>query len=163
MGWAWKQSTASSGQRLVLLAVCDHMADHEGSEGYTAWPSVGRLEAMTGLSDSTIRHHLDALVELNLLEKVERRRRRNGHMGTWLYRLVTTADPSAVDPENVPTTADPSAVDHRRPIGAHETQLLNAPESPRDDYAWDLETLEGEIPDWFAKYGPKERLPYPND
>ena len=130
--WAWQQHTDNSGQRLVLLALCDHMADHEDHEGLTAWPSVARLATMCQLSSSTVRTHLDALCEAGTVTKVERRRRKSGTLGTWRYRVnvheSTSADPSAVVTSADPSaheSADTSAVDQRRPIGALEPLSLN--------------------------------------
>lgn len=106
--WAWKQRTASSGQRLVLLALCDHMAEHEDVDGYTAWPSVRRLCEMTLLSNSTVRTHLSGLVDLGLVEKVERRRRGSGTLSTWLYRIPTS---DVVQRQSVASSADTQAVE----------------------------------------------------
>lgn len=121
MSWAWRQDTRSSGERLVLLAI----ADHSGAEG-VCWPSVAAISEKTRLGDSTVRGHIDRLVERGVLVKLERRRRKDGTLGSWTYRLAfdapeTTADtPAVVDP---PSTADTPAVDHRRHTGALEPSL----------------------------------------
>lgn len=53
--WAWSQSLPATA-KLVLLALADH-ADDEGH----CWPSLGRLEQMTGLNRSTITRALSSL------------------------------------------------------------------------------------------------------
>ncbi len=53
--WAWSQSLQATA-KLVLLALADH-ADEEGR----CWPSLGRLEQMTGLNRSTITRALSSL------------------------------------------------------------------------------------------------------
>ena len=82
MSWSWAQTTASSGQRLVLLALADH-ADDVG----ICWPSVARLSRLTAISERQVRDHLNALVELGLLQK-ERRRRQDGSLTVNTYFLA---------------------------------------------------------------------------
>jgi hypothetical protein len=53
--WAWSQFLPATA-KLVLLALADH-ADDEGR----CWPSLGRLEMMTGLNRSTITRALSTL------------------------------------------------------------------------------------------------------
>lgn len=120
MTWAWAVDCASSGEKLVLLA----LADHAGEDG-TCYPSSGALAEKTGLGNSTVRHHLDALEERGVLSRV-RRRRRDGKLGTYRYMLGSTAGRSAVEPEPTDeqwTSADPPAPVRARPAptGARST------------------------------------------
>lgn len=110
LSWAWQVDCVSSGEKLVLLA----LADHAGEDG-TCYPLTAALSSKSGLSNSTVRGHLDALEERGVLSR-KRRRRRDGKLGGYLYALHTsTADPSAVE-----ATADAPALDghedHRRPV-----------------------------------------------
>lgn len=133
--WAWQQNTESSGQRLVLLALADAAGGDE-DDPRMCWPSVARISAMVGIGESTVKMHMERLAEIGLISKIERRRRRDGTLGTWWITVnFTRADPSAVvtptraDPPAVaePTTADPSAVDHSRPIGSLEPSFSEPP------------------------------------
>ncbi len=121
--WAWSQKTESSGQRLVLLALADAAGGDE-DDPRVCWPSIARVSRMTGIGESTVKLHMERLADVGLITKVERRRRRDGTLGTWTITVnflpFTTADPSALVE---PTTADPSALDHSRPIGSHEPSL----------------------------------------
>lgn len=83
MQWAWRQSTLSPSERLVLLALCDHA----GEDG-ECWPTTGRLAEKCGLSKQSVQRHLTALADRRLIEKVERRKRADGGLGGWLYRVV---------------------------------------------------------------------------
>lgn len=99
--WAWEQETTSAGERLVLLA----LADHAGDDG-VCFPSTGRLSAKTRIGVSTVRLHIDRLTKRGLIVKLHRRRRPDGTLGTWEYRL---------------------ALDHRRPIGAGGSSTADGP------------------------------------
>lgn len=124
MEWAWSQDTASSGERLVLLC----MADHAGTDG-ECWPSSGSLGERCALSGASVRRHIDALEERGLIEKVERRRRGDGTLGTWLYRLAIHRAPAPTGQErpvvtDERTTAQGCAVDQRAPVRALEPSSL---------------------------------------
>lgn len=130
--WAWRQSTESSGQRLTLIALADCCSEHDGEPGEIGWPSLAHLSRMTGIGESTLKTHLDRLAELDLIQKVERRRRRDGRLGTWIYR-ITTAAPSDVGTTAGPpasTTAAPPALGHSRSTGSLEPSLLNPQPEP---------------------------------
>lgn len=117
MGWAWSQKTESSGQRLVLLALADAAGGDE-DDPRMCWPSVGRIAKMADQGESTVRKHMERLCETGLISKVERRRRRDGTLGTWIVTVnFTTAHPRALVDE---ATAHPGAVVHRSPMSAHE-------------------------------------------
>lgn len=82
MTWVWKQETKSSGERLVLLA----LADHAGEDG-ECWPHSGKIAEKCGLDRKTVQRHITALHERGLVTKVHRRKRSNGTLAGWLYRL----------------------------------------------------------------------------
>lgn len=111
--WAWELECNSSGEKLVLLA----LSDHAGDDG-TCRPGTARLSEKTGIGDSTVRKHLDALAARGVISRT-RRRRPDGKLGGYRYTLnveQTTAATSAVADEN--TSAATSAVDQRRPVSA---------------------------------------------
>lgn len=119
--WAWEQETTSSGERLVLLA----LADHAGEDG-ECFPSSGRIAAKTRVGRSTVRLHIERLVARGLLVKVRRRRHEDGTLGTWEYRLVSSADGSAVVKT---TSADGPALVGRRAEPSGST--VSTPKPPR--------------------------------
>ena len=83
MNWAWQQPTRCAGEKLVLIA----LADHAGEDG-VCFPSSGRVGVKTGLSAGAVRRHIDHLTARGLVEKLERRRRKDGTLSTWEYRLA---------------------------------------------------------------------------
>ena len=146
--WAWHQTTESSGQRLVLIALADCCSEHDGEVGQIGWPSIAHLSRMTGIGESTVKSHLDRLAEVGLIVKVERRRRRDGRLGTWLYRLTTDA-PAALEPtadRPAHTTADRAALDQSRPTGPLEPSLLNRKLEPSKALA------DGDFGRFWAQY-----------
>jgi DNA-binding transcriptional ArsR family regulator len=106
--WAWEQSAASSGEKLVLIALADR-ADEDGH----CWPSAEWLGTKTGLNERSVRRHLDSLEKRGLLARV-RRHRADGTLGVYDYYLSVEI--------MVGTTGHPRPVDHRTP----------APGSPPD-------------------------------
>lgn len=108
ISWAWDQPTSNAGQKLVLLALADH-----AGEDFTCYPSSGRLAEKTGLGPGTVRRYIDALEAAGIVEKVERRRRSDGTLGTWVYRLVKRDPVRAGEPadQRAPaTTGNPLPV-----------------------------------------------------
>lgn len=141
--WAWRQtSKLSSGARLVLLAIADHAARHDDPDlpdGLVAWPKIARLATMTGLSDSTVRDHIATLVEVGLVEKVERKVDRRTHRaGPNILRLVVESRPptdgrSKTADRPAAQTADPPAVYSSTPEPLEGTQTLDLAESEPDE------------------------------
>lgn len=96
MSWAWQQQTATAGQKLVLLALADH-----AGEDFTCYPSTARLSEKTGYSVRTVRSLIDALESADFVTKAHRKRRRDGTLGTWVYRLNGQCHPDDTgDPED---------------------------------------------------------------
>lgn len=81
LNWAWEQHTASSGQKLVLLA----LADHANDDGH-CWPGMGRIAEKCGMSARQVSNHVSALEACGLLEKT-RRMRDDQKYSTYLYHL----------------------------------------------------------------------------
>ncbi|MGA1037178.1 MAG: helix-turn-helix domain-containing protein [Ilumatobacteraceae bacterium] len=137
MSWAWAQATKSSGERLVLLA----LADHAGEDG-ECWPQTGRLGEKCDLDRKTVQRHLTALDERGIIEKVSRRKRPNGTLAGWTYRLPLETS------EGTPTTRlrgnadDLTEREHGRPVleGAsmpsQEPSLLNPQIEPSINNRW---------------------------
>lgn len=107
--WAWKTTTESSGQRLVLLALAD-TANHLGE----CWDAVEHLADKTRIDERQVRKHLDALEGLGLLTR-ERCRRSDGSLGTYWYQLALTAGTPVPVDHRTSTTALPEL--HDRPTG----------------------------------------------
>lgn len=131
--WVWHNAvTESSGQRLVLLALADAAGGDE-DDPRICWPSIERISKMTAIGYSTVKLHLDRLEQMGAISKVERRRRKNGNLGTWVYTVnFTTADGSAVVSSGVSLPrADPSALVQSRPIGPHEPSIQEPLLQPR--------------------------------
>lgn len=144
MSWAWSTPTDTPSERLVLLA----LADHAGEDG-ECWPGSASLAAKTGLSEGSVRRYITRLDERGILEKVERRRRKDGTLGTWIYRLRLDVDFRAdrPDPERTKaqrvtsghqlpvvtserTSAHQCAVDQRAPMRAHESSISEPSREP---------------------------------
>ena len=105
LAWAWKTTTESSGEKLVLLALAD-TANDTGE----CWPSVEHLADKTRIGERQVRRHLDALEGLGLLTR-ERCRRPDGNLGTYRYQLaMTSGTPVPVD-QRTSTTALPDIHD----------------------------------------------------
>lgn len=79
-GRAW-QSGATGNDLLVLLALADHAGGEDDPFGH-AYPSIGRLETMTGLSRRTVQRALRTLEDEGLIEAT------GEHV--WNPRKVTT-------------------------------------------------------------------------
>lgn len=90
--WAFAQDTASSGERLVLIALADHAVDDDDDLEHDGlcWPSVATIARKAALADRQVRDHLNALVDRGLLLKLSRRRGDDGGLRAWNYRLNPT-------------------------------------------------------------------------
>lgn len=91
LSWAFQQQLPSPTAKLVLIA----LADHANAEG-ECWPSMGRIAQIAGISDRQVSRHIQVLVDRGLVEKVDRRRR-NGYLGSWNYRVLYQTPVSARD------------------------------------------------------------------
>jgi len=91
LSWAFQQSVPSPTAKLVLIA----LADHANADG-ECWPSMGRIAQIAGISDRQVSRHIQTLVDAGLVEKVDRRRR-NGYLGSWNYRVLYQTPVTARD------------------------------------------------------------------
>lgn len=90
MAWAWEQATASSGEKLVLLALADH-ANDDGQ----CWPGMERIGQKCGMGKRQVSNHVQRLIEAGLLGTT--RRCRDDHKySTYLYQLNLTSSGSGV-------------------------------------------------------------------
>ncbi len=81
--WAWRQHPKTTSQKLVLMALADR-ADEDGE----CWPSLHWIsEKCAPMPERTVRRVIVELAEQGFVEKDERRRRGDGTLGTWIYRL----------------------------------------------------------------------------
>lgn len=81
MTWAWGRSVGHPAQKLVLMALADH-ADDRG----ICHPGIDRIAEKVELAPRTVRRYLGDLVEAGHIQR-RRRRRKNGTLGTYQYRL----------------------------------------------------------------------------
>lgn len=81
MTWAWDQRMESPPRKLVLLALADH-ADDRGR----CWPTIDQVAAKAELSPRTVRRYLSELERMGLVRR-QRRRRKDGTLGTYAYGL----------------------------------------------------------------------------
>lgn len=65
--WVWKHSQSTGLDRLVLLAIADHIRKPHAS----AWPSFTRLSEMCGISRRSVIRSVERLVESGDLERVK--------------------------------------------------------------------------------------------
>ena len=140
--WAWGQKCTNAAEKLTLVA----LADHCGEDG-TAFPGAGRLADKTGSSERTVRRHLDQLETDGKLTR-QRRRRRDGTMGTYTYTLVEeppdnlTAGQSdrrspSASPADIAVSAGPPDTDVR----AEPSALFEPSEEPSDDNVVAIDVL----------------------
>lgn len=137
MSWAWSQDTKSSGERLVLLA----LADHAGEDG-ECWPQTGRLGEKCALDRKTVQRHLTALDERGIIEKVSRRKRPNGTLAGWTYRLPldnpegTLTTPLRGNAEGLTERERPRPVLEGTPMPPQEPSVTNHQIEPSVNNRW---------------------------
>lgn len=91
-GWARKQKCGSPGAKLVL----ERMAAWADDE-CIVWPSQKKLASETEQSVDSVARHLSTLLERGLIEKHERKVRRDGSKGPVVYRLLLDLEQWAAD------------------------------------------------------------------
>lgn len=79
--WAYKQTTVKAGRKFVLVTLAD-LADQE----HSCFPGIVELSNLTGIGQSTVREHIEALITLGLISR-EQRRRKNGARTSNRYYL----------------------------------------------------------------------------
>ena len=78
------RSSLPSSQRLILLAISDHLSSSEGS----AWPSMERLAELTGYTGRTL-HRQVRLMEVGGVLDVSRTGRANRYRVCWEAFMAT--------------------------------------------------------------------------
>lgn len=108
--WVWSNSKTTGTAKLVMLAI----ADHAWQDGTNAWPSIGRLAKMTGLSEMTVRRGVataESLGELRVVRSLGGRSSKGTHASND-YVLVME-QPSQDD---TPDLSQPSQGDTPNPL-----------------------------------------------
>lgn len=151
--WAWAQPTSSSGQRLVLLALAD-TADDTGE----CWPGVRRICEKTQLSERQVRTHLDALEAAELLDRT-RRRRADGTLGTYTYRLAMATGSEQPQAAHRRTSGSQPPVGQRRPTAAQNRQHLTNSEPSENTASAELELHRDRFTELWLAYPRKVGKP----
>lgn len=137
LSWAWEQELTNPTQKLVLLALADH-ADDNG----TCWPSMNLIADRCLLSTRQVQRIAADLEQHGLISR-ERRRRPDGSLGTYTYRLNmsvpqsgTTGHPCPVDHRTPvsPTTGHTCPVDHRTPVSGQNRNTRTTIEPENDHF-----------------------------
>lgn len=156
LDWAWRQECANPQEKLVLLALADH-AGHEG----TCYPATGSIGVKCQMSAQSVRRHLTALESRGVIEKIERRRRRDGTLSVWMYGLrLDQSSPAASGPvvTSERTSDHDCALGQSLPVMTHEPSIsepsLNPlPESPRVTQVGELlESWESSFVKFWSRY-----------
>jgi len=111
----WEFPVKPAARKLVLVALADH-ADVDGN----CFPSSGRLSERCGMSARSVQRHIDELCEDGYMSKIERRRRPDGTLGTWLYKVHTT--PVSPSESHTTSVAEPHDI-----CGSHHTTSVAEP------------------------------------
>lgn len=139
---------SSTGERFVLLVLANH-ADPEG----LCWPSVRRVADECGQSDGAVRRHLAALEAAGWLSKLERRRRPDGTLSVWVYRLDSALLAHRASVRGGAATSARRCADQRAPARAlepppnpHQLKDLSTGSTARG--ADPQEDANGDRPEW---------------
>lgn len=151
--WAWAQLTTSSGQRLVLLALAD-TADDTGE----CWPGVRRICEKTQLSERQVRSHLDALEAAELLDR-SRRRRPDGTLGTYTYRLAMATGSAQPQAAHRRPSGSPPPLDQRQPTAAQNRQHITVSEPSENTPSAELELRRDRFAELWLAYPRKVGKP----
>lgn len=147
MSWAWEQNTQSSGERLVLLA----LADHAGEDG-ECYPHTARLADKCGLDRKTVQRHLIALDERGLVSKLYRRKRSDGRLSGWQYRLEMhvregTCKSSQEGTQTSPQEGTPTSRQEGTPMPSLEPSISN----PQIEPSKNIQVSDG-FDEWWTMY-----------
>jgi DNA-binding transcriptional ArsR family regulator len=121
LDWAWRQECVNPQEKLVLLA----LADHAGQDG-TCYPATGSIAEKCQMSAQSVRRHLTALEARGVIEKIERRRRKDGTLSVWIYGLKV--DQSSLASSGPVITSERSshhqcALGQSSPVSTHEPSI----------------------------------------
>lgn len=110
--WCWTVRPRTAAQKLVLAALADR-ADDDGE----CFPSIRWLAAKCApMSERSVREALRELAVQGLVEKTNRRRRGDGTLGTWLFRLPLELTPDQCQPSDSGSDVDQRQPDDSGPV-----------------------------------------------
>lgn len=125
LDWAWRQECVNPQEKLVLLA----LADHAGQDG-TCYPATGSIAEKCQMSAQSVRRHLTALEARGVIEKIERRRRKDGTLSVWIYGLrLDQSSPASSGPviTSDRTSDHECALDQSSPVSTHIEPSISEP------------------------------------
>ncbi len=120
--WAFNLDGVKSGPKFVLVALADY-----ADEANSCYPGVKKIARRTGISESSVRVHLDTLIELQLITE-ERRHGAGGYRTSNRYHvnvggvidLTPDSDasdsPSAESHDDLAPDSDPPSAEIRRTV-----------------------------------------------
>ena len=122
--WAFKQPISDSSAKLVLLAICHH-ADKDGK----AFPSLSRINELTGLAKRTISRKVTMLVDMGLMT-TEERTRPNGSQTSTMYSVDIKAAEGAMVTVTTPIVTQTPPHSHSvTPIINHNNKSVKSSSS----------------------------------
>lgn len=122
--WAFKQPISDSSAKLVLLAICHH-ADKDGN----AFPSLSRINELTGLAKRTISRKVAMLVDMGLMT-AEERTRPNGSQTSTMYSVDLKVSEGAIVTATSPIVTQTSPHSHSvTPIIDHNNKSVKSSSS----------------------------------
>jgi len=124
MTWAWGRSVGHPAQKLVLMALADH-ADDRG----ICHPGIERIAQKVELAPRTVRRYLGQLEEDGHIQR-RRRRRKNGTLGTYQYRLRIPRQEEDQRPSAASGLPRPVAVSDQWPSQVHTSGLSSGRAEP---------------------------------
>lgn len=87
--WAYALRGLSSGQKFALVTLCNRC-----DEDWSCYPSVKLIAEETGMSERTVREHLDALENMGAMKR-DRTRNSDGTLGRYRYFVQRQFQPVA--------------------------------------------------------------------
>lgn len=128
--WAYNLRGLSSGQKFVLVTLCNR-----ADEDWSCYPSVNFIAEETGMSDRSVRQHLDALEEAGAIRR-DRTRNSDGTLGRYRYFVQRQFSPVAISaggekPANEPA-ANPATGEKRHEPAAKSAALSNRQLEPSE-------------------------------
>lgn len=128
--WAYNLRGLSSGQKFVLVTLCNR-----ADEDWSCYPSVNFIAEETGMSDRSVRQHLDALEAAGAIRR-DRTRNNDGTLGRYRYFVQRQFSPVANSaagekPANEPA-ANPATGEKRHEPAAKSAALSNRQLEPSE-------------------------------
>lgn len=128
--WAYNLRGLSSGQKFVLVTLCNR-----ADEDWSCYPSVSFIAEETGMSDRSVRQHLDALEAAGAILR-DRTRNNDGTLGRYRYFVQRQFSPLAEfaggeKPAKQPA-ANPATGEKRQKPAAKSAALSNRQLEPSE-------------------------------